>query len=107
MGRHLRLLILAILLVICLTADGPAAFASDADSLQRVLAASRQAMLERHYRQAIHMLREALKDHPEDNQLGLELGRAYLASGSDRKAIRLFQQILQTEPGNRSAKLEL
>ena len=107
MGRLLRLLILAILLVICLTADGPPAFASDEDSLPRVLAASRQAMLERHYRQAIHMLRDALKEHPEDNQVGLELGRAYLASGSDRKAIRLFRQILQTESGNRSAKSEL
>ena len=43
----------------------------------------------------------------EDNRLRLELGRAYLSSGADGRAIRLFREILRTEPDNRLAKLEL
>src|SRR5271157_4040243 len=107
MGRRQRLLIAAILVAICFAADGTRAFASDEDSIQRVLAGGRQAMLERHYRQAVHILRNGLKDHPEDNRLRLELGRAYLSKGSDGQAMRLFRRILAVEPNNRSAKLEL
>ena len=44
---------------------------------------------------------------PQDNRLRLELGRAYLSSGADGRAIRLFREILRTEPDNRLAKLEL
>jgi len=107
MGRRQRLLIAAVLVAICFAADGTRTFASDEDSIQRVLAGGRQAMLERHYRQAVHILRNGLKDHPEDNRLRLELGRAYLSSGADGRAIRLFRQILRTEPNDRLAKLEL
>ncbi len=107
MGRHQQFWIAAILLVVCCAADGPCAFASDEDSIQRVLASGGQAMLERHYRQAIHIFEVGLKAYPQDNRLRLELGRAYLATGSDGKAIGFFRQILQNEPGNRSAKLEL
>ena len=107
MGRLGRLLTVWILAAICLAADGACAFASDDDSIQRVLAAGQQAMLERHYGQAIHILRKGLKDHPDDNRLRLELGRAYLSRGSDGRAIRLFRQILSVEPNNRLARLEL
>ena len=75
--------------------------------IERILAAGQQAMLERHYGQAVHILRNGLKDHPEDNRLRLELGRAYLSKGSDGQAIRLFRKILVTDPNNRSAKLDL
>jgi tetratricopeptide (TPR) repeat protein len=104
---RLRLLTAGILVAICLAADSARAFASDEDSIQRFLAAGQQAMLERHYRQAVHILRSGLKDHPQDNRLQLELGRAYLSSGADSRAIRLFREILRTEPDNRLAKLEL
>jgi tetratricopeptide (TPR) repeat protein len=107
MGRLQGLLIGAILVAICLAADGTRAFAFDEDSTQRVLAAGQQAMLERHYGQAVHILRNGLKDHPEDNRLRLELGRAYLSGGADGRAIRLFREILRTEPNHRLAKLEL
>jgi tetratricopeptide (TPR) repeat protein len=107
MGRLQRLLIGAILVAICLAADGTRAFASDEDSIQRVLAAGQQAILERRYRQAVRILRNGLKDHLDNSQLRLELGRAYLLSGSDGRAIRLFREILQTEPDNRLAKIEL
>ena len=107
MGRLRRLLTVVILAAICFAADGTRAFASDEDSIQRVLAAGQQAMLERHYGQAVHVLRNGLRDHPEDNRLRLELGRAYLSSGADGRAIRLFREILRTEPDNRLAKLEL
>jgi tetratricopeptide (TPR) repeat protein len=107
MGRLQRLLIAAILAAICLAADGTCAFASDEDSIQQVLTAGQQAMLERHYGQAVHILRHGLRDHPQDNRLRLELGRAYLSGGADGRAIRLFRQILRAEPDNRLAKLEL
>jgi tetratricopeptide (TPR) repeat protein len=107
MGRLQRLFTVVILAAICFGADGMRAFASDEDSIQRVLAAGQQAMLERHNGQAVHVLRNGLKDYPEDNRLRLELGRAYLSSGADGRAIRLFREILRTEPNNRLAKLEL
>ncbi len=107
MGRLRRLVAVVILAAVCLAADCTAGLASDEDSIQRVLAAGQQAMLERHYGQAVHVLRNGLRDHPEDNRLRLELGRAYLSSGADGRAIRLFREILRTEPDNRSAKLEL
>jgi tetratricopeptide (TPR) repeat protein len=107
MGRVLRLLTVVILVAICFVAEGTRACASDDDSIQRALAAGRQAMLERHYRQAVHVLRNGLSNHPENNRLRLELGRAYLSSGADGRAVRLFREILRTEPDNRLAKLEL
>jgi lipopolysaccharide biosynthesis regulator YciM len=107
MGRRQRLFITAILVGICMTADGTRAHASDEDPIQRVLAAGQQAILERHYGQAVRILSRGLKNYPQDNRLRLELGRAYLSGGSDSRAIRLFREILQTEPDNRSAKLEL
>jgi tetratricopeptide (TPR) repeat protein len=107
MGRLQRLSTAVILASIWLLADGMLALASDEDSIQRALSAGQQAMLERHYRQAVHVFENGLKDHPENNRLRLELGRAYLSSGADSRAIRLFREILGTEPGNRPAKLEL
>src|SRR5450631_4863288 len=107
MGRHQQLLIMAILVAICFAADGTRAFSSDEDPIERVLAAGQQAQLERHYGQAIRVLRNGLRDNPRDNRLRLELGRAYLSSGADGRAIRLFREILRTEPNNRLAKLEL
>src|SRR5450631_1003544 len=107
MGRHQQLLIMAILVAICFAADGTRAFSSDEDPIERVLAAGQQAQLERHYGQAIRVLRNGLKDNPRYNRLRLELGRAYLSSGADGRAIRLFREILATEPDNRLAKLEL
>lgn len=44
---------------------------------------------------------------PRGQSLRLELGRAYLSAGADGRAIRLFREILGTEPDNRLAKLEL
>jgi tetratricopeptide (TPR) repeat protein len=107
MGRVQRLLTAVTLAAICLAADGTPAFAADEDSIQRVLAAGQQAMLERRYGQAIRVLRNGLRDHPQDNRLRLELGRAYLSSGADGRAIRLFREILKAEPDNRLAKLEV
>lgn len=106
MGRHQRRLVAAILVAICLLADGARAVASE-DSIQRLLAAGQEAMLERHYGRAVHVLRNGLRAYPQDNRLRLELGRAYLSNGADGRAIHLFREILATEPDNRLAKLEL
>ena len=107
MGRLCRFLTTVILVAICFAADGTPAFAGGEDSIRRVLAAGQQAMLERHFGRAIHVLRNGLKDHPEDNRLRLELGRAYLSAGANGRAIRLFREILGAEPNNRLANLEL
>ena len=104
MGRLQGLLTAVIVVAVCSAADGTRVLARDEDS---VLAAGQQAMLERHYRQAVHVLRNGLKEHPEDNRLRLELGRAYLSAGAGGRAIRIFHEILATEPDNRLAKLEL
>jgi hypothetical protein len=107
MERLKGFLTAVILAATCVLATGTRAFASDQESIQQVLAAGQQAMLERHYVQAVHVLRNGLKDYPADNQLRLELGRAYLSTGADSRAIRLFREVLGAEPNNRLAKLEL
>lgn len=45
--------------------------------------------------------------YPSEPALQLELGRAYSAIGEDRKAERLFLEILAREPESRPAQLEL
>lgn len=65
------------------------------------------ATLERQYSEAIRILCGALKRHPGETALQLELGRAYSAIGDDRKAERFFLEILAKEPENRPAQLEL
>lgn len=107
MARLHRLLTVAILVAACFLAGSTRAVATDDDSIEHVLAAGRQARLERHYGQAVHILRKGLKDQPKNNGLRFELGRAYLSIGADRRAIRLFREILAAEPDNRLAKLEL
>src|SRR5260370_27786151 len=97
MGRLQPLFTVVILAAVCLAVDGTLALASDEDSIQRVLAAGQQAMLERHYRQAVHVLQNGLRNHPQDNRLRLELGRAYLSNREDGRAIRLFREILRLE----------
>ena len=57
---------------------GTRGLAADDAATERVLAAGRQAMLERRFVQAARILRVGLREHPGDNQLRLELGRAYL-----------------------------
>src|SRR5882672_5780481 len=99
MSRVHRLLTAVMLAVICFSAEGARAFADAEDPVRRILAAGQQAMLERHFAQAIRIFRNGLKSHPEDQQLHLELGRAYLADGEDGLAIRLFREILRTSPG--------
>ncbi len=107
MDRPQTQLMTVIVMAICFAACGVPAFASDEDPIERILAAGQQAMLERHYGQAVHILRDGLKSHADDNRLRLELGRAYLSKGSDGQSIQLFRKILVTEPNNRSANLEL
>ena len=91
---------------VSMSAYGRRAAADDA-SMQHALAAGRQAMLERHYRQAARILGDGIKAHPQSTELRLELGRALSSSGEDKQAIRLFREIISAEPDNREAKLEL
>ena len=97
MGRLQPLFTVVILAAVCLAVDGTLALASDEDSIQRVLAAGQQAMQERHFRQALHVLQNGLRNYPQDSRLRLELGRAYLSNREDGRAIRLFREILRLE----------
>jgi len=89
--------------------EGPSLADSNLSSLstERALAKAGSAALDRHYSEAIKILRTALREHPGERALRLELGRAYLATGKDGKAQREFQDILINDPGNRPAQLEL
>ncbi len=107
MARLQKIFAVTVMVPICFLADGTRAFAADDASVEHVLAAGRQAMLERHSRQAVHILQNGLQIHPQDNQLRLELGRAYLSRRADGQALRLFREILAAEPDNRLAKLEM
>jgi tetratricopeptide (TPR) repeat protein len=102
--RHLFAVILS---ATCLLGHGRRAFAAGEEPVEGILNAGQQAMLERHYGRAIRVLQNGLKEHPKDNRLRLELGRAYLASGNDGRACGLFREILQAEPDHRLARLEL
>jgi len=105
--NRLHRLLSAEIVVGIFAAQGTIALAGNEDSIQQVLAAGQQAMLDRHYGQAVHILRDGLKAHPQDNRLRLELGRVYISTEADSRAIQLFSEILATEPDNRLAKLEL
>src|SRR5215469_6329187 len=65
--------------------EGPSLADSNLSSLstERALAKAGSAALDRHYSEAIKILRTALREHPGERALRLELGRAYLATGKD------------------------
>jgi tetratricopeptide (TPR) repeat protein len=107
MGKLHRFCATTALLGICLAAEFRSASAAAGDSVQTILAVAQQAMLDRHYRQAVNVLQRGVKDHPADNRLRLELGRAYVLAGAQHKAIRLLREVVGAEPENRSAKVEL
>jgi tetratricopeptide (TPR) repeat protein len=107
MGRLQRRLRAVILAAAWVLTVHTLSFASQEDSIQRTLAAGQQATLDRHYRQAIRVLRNGLKNYPSDNRLRLELGQAYLLNGEDSRSMRIFREVLRIDPQNRLAKLEL
>lgn len=76
-------------------------------SVEQELAASRAAIQEQHYDEAIHVLKEALGRFPGDPRLRVELGRAFLYDHQDEQAMRLFREVLSEDPSNRGAKLQL
>src|SRR5215469_16105708 len=83
------------------------AFGQAADSVERSLEEAQSAMLQRRYAQAIKVLEKAATRFPGDSRLLVELGRAFVYNGEDRRAIRLFRDVLRQEPANRPAKLGL
>lgn len=84
-----------------------AAEPSDLGSTSDALTKAQSASLKRHYREAISILRAGLARDPGNIDLGLELGRAYLAIGEDERAERIFREILHRQPSSREARLEL
>jgi tetratricopeptide (TPR) repeat protein len=65
------------------------------------------AMRQQHYKEAIHLLATELKHAPNDRNLRLELGRAYLYDRQDDRALQLLKQILLEDPSDGMAKLEV
>jgi len=74
---------------------------------EQTLAAARVALQQHLYSRAIHVIEEVLKNSPDDGDLKLELGRAYLYDRKDARAIQLFKEVLSNSPSNRQAKLQL
>jgi len=96
-----------ILGVVCSSGVFAQASMEEVDPVHQIVVAGQQAMLERHPEQAVRIFREGLKKHPNDNQLRLELGRAYLARGEDGQAIRVFRDLLRKRASNRPVQIEL
>ena len=104
--------VLAVVASLCLTIGFMSglcqlAFGQAADSVERSLEEAQSAMLQRRYAQAIKVLEKAATRFPGDSRLLVELGRAFVYNGEDRRAIRLFRDVLRQEPANRPAKLGL
>src|ERR1700682_1217403 len=74
---------------------------------QEILNAGRNALRQKTYAQAIHVLEDGRKRYPNDFNIKLELGRAYLYSKQDKQAVPLFREVLRDDPANRDARLEL
>ncbi|HEV2175581.1 MAG TPA: tetratricopeptide repeat protein [Terriglobia bacterium] len=92
---------------LCLAGVAAASRGKTDEPANHALAEAQAAILERHYSEAIHLLRKALKQFPQDDSVRVELGRVYLYKGEGRRAERLFREVLQREPANRLAKLDL
>ena len=75
--------------------------------VEQTLARAEAEFRQQHYKQAVRLLEQQLQLSPNDRNLRLELGRAYLYDHRDQPAIQIFREILRDEPSNRVAKLEL
>src|ERR1700687_750854 len=73
----------------------------------KALVAAKSALRSKNNKAAIHILSKARKQCPADNRLLVELGRAFLYSKRDDRAIVLFREVLRIDAQNRTAKLEL
>ena len=91
-------------LILCLPA-GVLSQSKVAD--EQALEAGRSAINQQDYARAIRILKDAAKEHPDNEALKLELGKAYLYKHQDKQAMALFQEVLLYDPSNRQAKLEL
>lgn len=112
-GRDLRLIRASWLVSLpaLLTIFGCLSYSQGSDDqrlqIERTLARAQSAALDRHYSDAIKILKSALRQNREEEALSLELGRLYLATGKDGKAQRLFSEILKRDSESRDAQLEL
>lgn len=103
--RALLAILLAAGLCLCATANGQSG--APQTSADRVLAQARLDILSRDFSHAVRILKKALKQNPEDASLRVALGRAYLYQGRNALAIRQFRAVLNRDPHNRLARLQL
>jgi hypothetical protein len=73
----------------------------------KALAAAKSAQRSNNNKAAIHILSKARKECPADNRLPVALGRAFLYSKKDDRAVALFWEALRVDTRDRTAKLEL
>jgi tetratricopeptide (TPR) repeat protein len=79
----------------------------EVDSSAQALAQARAALAQRHSAETVHILRAALRHQPQNPDLEIELGKAYVLEGKDGRALRIFRDVLRRDPSHREAKLEL
>lgn len=68
---------------------------------------AQKALASNFYGAVVEELKPFVGAHPEECQLSLILGRAYLYGKHDRDAEKQFSNVLARDPGNRIARLEL
>ena len=78
-----------------------------AQCVDKALVAAKSALRRQDNPAAIRILGKARRDCPTDIRLLVELGRAFLYSKKDDRAIALFREALRIDSGDRTAKLEL
>jgi tetratricopeptide (TPR) repeat protein len=68
---------------------------------------AQKALAAKFYGAVVEELKPFVSAHPEECELSLILGRAYLYGKHDHDAEKQFSNVLAREPSNRTAKLEL
>ena len=59
------------------------------------------------YAAAEKLLRDRMREHPEDTTLVEQLGDLYEKQGASSKAIEFYRQVLESDPGNTSLRQKL
>ncbi len=92
-----------ILAILCsvLSANGQSLFQD------QIREAARAALRQGNFAEATRVLEDGLRRFPDDLQLRVNLGQAYLYNRQDERAMQLFRDVLRVDPSNRDAKLQL
>lgn len=105
---RIRVLRISFILAVSLrAAAAPRAYGQEIASVQQSINEAEAELRYGRESQAIRALEDALRRHPANVQLRVELGRAYAYQRQDNRAIEIFRGVLRDDSSNRTAKLEL